>query len=418
MTESTAFEEFKSDLAERDLDGIDSEHTYTTLALVKLFNASGPHMNRWWIMTPVNWSCPCCKRTKAEIVRLNKNNYLTCQLHEHHDHMKDVVKGLFEKYSIQKDHIVADELSEKFAIKAAFSLSAYDNTVVCFDCNKADADAKKIVKAHKYFSFSPREIAEFIKPTSNQEHEIDPVLAQQVWQRAKPIFDMRMEFAERFAKIAAENQDWYQPSERTAKQIERLAKWHFERHGLHQFDRYEPERLLYNTVPFKGANSSWRLKDNPVFKKKPSTNELAHLIATRGKYWTRYEDDWFCPCCSRNKYDCVRPSKKNSWIFEVKTASLFATEEMNFDSNPDPMCVDCVDMALNFGREVLELSGKRSMIEYPSSIISLKELREIIIARPHSQHKFKNEVIDCILPGIVERVVEFCDGLAEQRNGC
>jgi hypothetical protein len=42
--------------------------------------------------------------------------------------MKDVVKELFEKYSIQKDHIVADGLSEKFAIKAAFSLSAYDNS--------------------------------------------------------------------------------------------------------------------------------------------------------------------------------------------------------------------------------------------------------------------------------------------------
>ncbi len=145
-------------------------------------------------------------------------------------------------------------------------------------------------------------------------------------------------------------------------------------------------RLLYNTVPFKGANSSWRLKDNPLLKKKPSTNEIAHLIATRGKYWNRYEDNWSCPCCSRNKYDCVRPSKKNSWIFEVKTASLFSIKDMDFDSNPVPMCVDCVDMALNFGREVLELSGKRSMIEYPSSFISLSELREIVIAKSHSQH--------------------------------
>lgn len=275
---------------------------------------------------------------------------------------------------------------------------------------------KKIVKAHKYFSFSPREIAEFVKPTPNQEHEIDPLLAQQVWERAKPIFEMRMEFAERFAKIAAENQDWYQPSERTARQIERLAKWHFERHGLHLFDRYEPERLLYNPVPFKGANSSWRLKANPIVKKKPSNNELVHLVATRGKYWTRYEADWFCPCCFRDKYDCVRPSKKNSWIFEVKTASLFSTKDMNFDSNPAPMCVDCVDMALNFGREVLELSGKRSMIHFPSSVLTISELREIVIARPHSQHKFKNEVIDRIIPEIVQRVIKFCDEVVDQSN--
>lgn len=85
---------------------------------------------------------------------------------------------------------------------------------------------------------------------------------------------------------------------------------------------------------------------------------------------------------------------------------------MNFDSNPAPMCVDCVDMALNFGREVLELSGKRSMIEYPSSVISLGELSGIVIARPHSQHKYKNDAIDRIIPGIVGRIIEFCDGLS------
>ncbi|CAA0185356.1 hypothetical protein AB571B5_01072 [Acinetobacter baumannii] len=85
---------------------------------------------------------------------------------------------------------------------------------------------------------------------------------------------------------------------------------------------------------------------------------------------------------------------------------------MNFDSNPAPMCVDCVDMALNFGREVLELSGMRSMIHFPSSVLTLKELREIVIARPHSQHKFKNEVIDRIIPDIVQRVIKFCDGLS------
>lgn len=412
MMELTAFEEFKASLAEKDLDGIDSEYTYSTLTLVEKFNASGAHLNKWWVMTPTDWFCPCCKRTKAEIVRLNKNEYLTCQLHEHHDHMKDVVKTLFEKYSTQRDQIVADELSEKFAIKAAFSLSAYDNTIICYDCNKADADAKKIVKAHKFFSFSPCEIAEFVKSSSNQEHVIDPLLAQQVWERAKLVFEIRMEFAERFAKIAAENKDWYQPSERTARQIERLAQLNFERNGLHQFDRFEPEKLLYNTVPFKGVNSSWRLKENPIIKKRPSANELAHLIATRGKYWTRYEDNWSCPCCLRNKYDCVRPSKKNSWIFEVKTASLFSIKEMNFDSNPAPMCVDCVDMALNFGREVLELSGKRSMIDFPSSVISFGELRKVVIARPHSQHNVKNEVINHIIPPIVERVIEFCDGLS------
>ncbi|HCE1882529.1 hypothetical protein [Vibrio parahaemolyticus] len=170
--------EFRESIKDKDLVGIDSEFTYSTRKLVRDFNADGAHLNKWWVMTPVGWQCPCCKRSKGEIVRLNKNNYLTCQLHEHHDHMKDVVKELFESFSIKQNIIVADELSEKFAVKTAFSLSAYDNTVVCFDCNKADADAKKIVNAHKSFSFSPKQISEFLIVTANKEHQIDVHKAQ------------------------------------------------------------------------------------------------------------------------------------------------------------------------------------------------------------------------------------------------
>ena len=131
--------EFRESLMDKDLKGLDSEFTYSTRRLVALFNAEGAHLNRWWVMTSVEWFCPCCKRTKRQIVRLNKNNYLTCQLHEHHDHMEEVVKTLFEKYAIARNQQIADELLERFAIKSAFSLSAYDKTIIYFDCNRDHA---------------------------------------------------------------------------------------------------------------------------------------------------------------------------------------------------------------------------------------------------------------------------------------
>lgn len=109
-------DEFRNSLSERDLKGLDSEFTYSTRKLVTLFNADGAHLNRWWVLTPVEWSCPCCRRSKSQIVRLNKNNYLTCQLHEHHDHMEEVVRTLFEKYSTSKKQQVADELSERLEV--------------------------------------------------------------------------------------------------------------------------------------------------------------------------------------------------------------------------------------------------------------------------------------------------------------
>ncbi len=388
-------------LGDKDLQGLDSEFTYSTRQLVKKFDANGAHLNKWWVMTPVEWECPCCLRKKTEIVRLNKNNYLICQLHEHHDHMKEVVKSLFEEFSTKKRTVVADELSEKFAVKTAFSLSAYDNTVVCFDCNKSDSDAKKIVGAHRYFSFSPKEIGEFILVHSNREHEIDEKAAREVWARVRPIFELRLDMASKFAHIAAEKNDWYQPSYRTAKQIERIAKYYFDFNGLLEIEKYEPERLLYNTEPFKGAHEAWRTKPIRQICKRPTEQEISHLNATRGKYWKRYDDKWTCPCCNRTKYECVRASKRNPWVLEIKSGALFVESKNKVDYRPDPMCADCLDSAISLGREVLKVSGEN--IEFPSSVVSLAELSCSVVARPHSKHVYKNTYIDGLMPDLVSR---------------
>lgn len=394
--------ELQASLHDRDLKGLDSEFTYSTRQLVQLFGADGAHLNKWWVMTPVEWSCPCCKRKKSEIVRINRNNYLICQLHEHHDHMKEVVKSLFEDFSTKRDKIVADEMSEKFAIKIAFSLSAYDNTVVCFDCNKADSDAKKVVGAHRYFSFSPKEISEFILVNPNVEHEIDENAAKDVWSRVKSIFEIRLEMAKKFAYIAADKNDWYQPSEKTAKQIERIAKFNFNLNGLLEIEKHEPERLLYNTEPFKGALDSWRRKaSHGGVIIKPTEKELSHLEATRGKYWKRYDGKWKCPCCNRTKYECVSPSRKNSWVLEIKSSALFIINENKVDYRPAPICRDCLDSAINLGREVMKVGC--ASVEFPSAVVSLMELSRSIVAKPHSKHTYENGYIDELMPVLVSR---------------
>lgn len=388
-------------LYDMDLSGLDSEYTYSTRALVSSFKADGAHLNRWWVMTPVTWKCPCCERSKAQIVRLNKHSYLTCQLHEHHDHMKDVVKALFEDFSTKQNIVVADELSEKFAIKTAFSLSAYDNTVICFDCNNADAMAKKIVNAHKYFSFSPKQISEFLIVNSNEDHKIDPAKAQEVWQEAEPVFKVRMEMAKTFALIAAEKKDWYQPSNPTARRIETVAKFHFERHGITRISKFEPERLLYNTELFKGENCSWRVKVNPEVRQRPNKKQLEHLASTRGKYWNRYDSDWTCPCCTRSKLICVRPSKKNPWVLEIKSAPMFVLTTSEVDHQADAVCADCLDTAINLGREVVKETSVD--IYFPSSVISVKELSEIIVVRSHSKHNHLNDRINKLMPVLIKR---------------
>ncbi len=275
-------QELKSHLAEYDLAGLDSEYSFRTKNLISEFGANGAHLNRWWAMTPVDWYCPSCRRRKEHIVRVNQHNYLICHLHEHHDHMKDIVKKRFETISTSKHIIVANELSERFAVKTAFSLSAYDNTIICSDCNEADKNAKLAIGAHIDFSFSPKEIGVLIIVKNNHEHEINTNKAKEIWLEAQESFDLRMNLANYLAEVAASNKNWYQPSRESSKKIKNAAKYWFRKHGLIDISN-EPEKLLYNSVVFQGKQDSWRKKTKSYENKVPIESEIKHLIATRGR---------------------------------------------------------------------------------------------------------------------------------------
>lgn len=65
------------------------------------------------------------------------------------------------------------------------------------------------------------------------------------------------------------------------------------------------------------------------------------------------------------------------------------------------MCADCVDSAINLGREIIKISNLHT--SFPSSVVTLEELSQFIIPRPHSMHAFHNHLIDKMLPSIIER---------------
>jgi hypothetical protein len=128
------------------LDGVMSP---LTRELVEAFQAGGVDMTFGWVCTPMDWTCPACGRGKHEIVRLNTNGDLMCRLVEHHDHMMDLVKDEFKRQcKLQKD-IVADEYAKRFAERSSPMISAYDNALICDDCNAADPKAKAAVGTHR-----------------------------------------------------------------------------------------------------------------------------------------------------------------------------------------------------------------------------------------------------------------------------
>jgi len=400
--------ELKIYLQEDKYPQFDAEYSKQTISLVKKFEAVGADLNKWWVLTKPTWTCQYCKREKSDIVRKNKHGYLICHLHEHHDHMKDYVKKLFEEISSTKEIVLADSLSEKFSIRTSFALAAYDNTVICIDCNEADAIAKKEVKTHRSFSYSPDEINKFIVVNKNDKHIIDSKKALEIWENNKEIFSKRLELARYLAEIAASNLNWYQPSDVTAKQTELHAKNLFRSLGIDEIKPHNTEQLLYNTVVIKGEHNSWRIKNKNLYTPvlKPTDGEVNHMKAMRKANWTEVDDNWLCPSCLRTKFECIRKSNNNSWFFLVRN-NVFMDFDSNNTVNSKFICNDCSVAASNLVQEAIK-NAEIGIIS-SRSYIKLEEVKSMILVQPHNQHRINNDIADQLLPIITKRILEDYD---------
>jgi len=375
-----------------NLEGIDSQFSKNTEELIFLHKAKGAHFNKWWVLTPTTWKCPACERQKSEIVRLNKHQDLSGTLHEHHDHMADLVKKRFEELSSKKSKVVADEFSEKFSIRLSFALASYDNTVVCSDCNDADTKAKALAKTHTDFSYSPDDIKQFIIVKNNTEHEINSEVAINIWNNQKDTFKLRMEFLNSIAAIAADNKNWYKPSKKTAKQTESLGKSYIKKYGLDKI-QYEPEKLLYKTYIYKGSRDKWRYTKEYKHSKLPTSGDIQHLSQTRGKHWNDIDDSWICPICERTKINCIQPSKKNPWVFLTVNKSFYDDSELEYN-NKKTICHECHRVSLHLHKEV-DINSEIDLAYY--GLITQEELKNCITSFKHNKHEIDNDYVNNLL---------------------
>jgi hypothetical protein len=200
--------------ARSPLPWLDGEASPETQAIAEAMGAVGFALNRWWVITPTWWSCPSCKRSKPEIARINHRGELMGEMHAHHDHVGDFLINRFHEVSGSRHDTVADGDSKLFLYRAVELVSAFDETVICADCNTADAKAKRMVGTHRDFSFSPQEISRFVKATPNRDHRIDEDTAWSIWQDSQPAFTTRLRFIERLVELAVCGGHWYQPVNR------------------------------------------------------------------------------------------------------------------------------------------------------------------------------------------------------------
>lgn len=137
--------------------------------------------------TPPDWHCPACRRTKAQIARLDKHSNFYCALHFHHDHLYE---GIVESLGLN-EFCVGEELASGIE-----SLVRFAPSFVCMDCNMADSRAARSLSVPKHFSFSPAEIGMFVQPSAGSNHTIDIEAARTAFGKVVGKFTAALEQAE------------------------------------------------------------------------------------------------------------------------------------------------------------------------------------------------------------------------------
>jgi rubredoxin len=387
----------------RHVDGVMSP---LTRRLLRDHGAVEVDMTEFWMMTSQDWCCPVCKRNKAEIVRKDKNGRLICRLVEHHDHMKDILGKRFSAISATlKGGVVADGAAERFAKRSSSMVSAYNNVVICQDCNNADASAKKAVGTPVDFSFSPGEIARFIIPSKNTSHGIDADMARQIWADAEETFKLRMKIADRIAYIAATNTHWFQEGSHRDQpegiKIDckiSLGLFYDGLDGLpYQILRGKKSEVLPNHA---GWRAKCPAKSGNVPTSVQTNGECDHVARVKDTYvWELVTEDWCCPVCNRKKREVIRLNKVKEWFFGIS--------RQNYRDLASPrkrsqyiICNDCGLVARDMGREAARTAGLSS--GSVSAWVTLEDISAVIKANPHTRHEIFADRAGVIVAKLVD----------------
>lgn len=393
-TESDLEREIQALWAQNPPEGLDGVWHPQTGRLQRELGANGLDLNNWWCLTPADWVCSACGRTKPEIAKKGSSGALICHLVEHHDHMDRYIRKRLGELVGGRANFVATADAEIFAKRSSPALEAFEPTIICEDCNNADALAKKKAGAHPDFSFTPSDIRAFVKASPNRPHQI---LAEQlafVWARRKAQLASRMELADKLCELASSNFHWYENADH-------------QHHSRAIRDRARfcvfilPPPINESVERFVGLSASktrgepniqgWRRNKRLKSLRPPNEQEVQWIKVTHPIY-ASLPEDWKCPWCQRNKVELIRPSKQFDWSFAVSDTPMLRDENL---SRISPLvCQDCRDVRAQLAKE-----AKAETVAVRPTDVSA-----VIYPQPNSQHALKEDsTIDVIVAEIVSR---------------
>lgn len=381
------------------IDGIDSPLSRKIKAYHKKDEFE---MNSHWIGSSQTWGCPCCERSKFQISRIGNKNQILAKLVIHHDHMREVLDAEFHAAFESAGTTVEQIDGQRLVERIGNAFAAYEEVLICEDCNNADTEAKKLVGAPRFYSFSIGQIRRFIQRGDHKPHRINASTAEAVWCEAQPAYELRMKLIRAVAHAAATDSHWYEPYARGADAIpvlgygqQRLAdsairKWV----SVESLGR----ALGPQTKQTERNLSRWRTV-LPKPGHPPPPNFLAMLRSDEGRAsaWDSVPDHWHCPICKRSKYETVYIADQGKIGFYLRS-----NPGRGLWAKADTICNHCDSVLMRLKLEISSLIGSTPSNSY--GFVSPEELTSIIIPRPHSPHSIRPAQAQSLVSGIVSRL--------------
>lgn len=339
-------------------------------------------MNRNWSGSDQGWVCPCCTRSKFQISRIGNKQQILAKLVVHHDHMADAMKQAFYAAFRQAGTPVEQVDGLSLVARMGSAFAAYEEVLICEDCNHADTEAKKIVSAPTFFSFSIRQISQFIGCDAHRPHTIDAMQVRTLWRQAEQGYRTRIALIEQVAKAAATDSHWYEPHPEGSNPVPVFGN---RRGADNTIKRWVDEEALFDALAPKGPAttrnlSRWREIPSKRGKSLPA-NFLAILRsdASSARAWDAIAPDWHCSVCQRAKVDTVYVSDNGKVMFMTKSTGNAPPEW----KSAHYICNHCFSTLMSIKLEI------SSYVEKPAdsySFISIAELASILRPRSVSPH--------------------------------
>lgn len=313
----------------------DGRWSSQTRWLLEQFGTDKLELNEAWAQTWTDWQCPCCLRRKAQIARLTEARVLLCQLDWHHDHLTDGASEAMRDRAlagIEGDLLVV----RKRACSAALPLIArFGRVLICNDCNAADAAMKARLgpDVPRAFSFSPEEIARFVKPAPHASHALDEDVGRALWPAALAQYGERMAFAASMGeRIAAGRHDHvihsYSDPARDYEDTRLLYRLAHEAGGVRNRPDGIGEAFLARSRSTAGRSTTGK-KRTTAKVRIPSDDEFRAIDEAQTRAsppWRNAGPTWQCPGCARSKFEILRLSNKGSWRAAIMLLNDFRPE--------------------------------------------------------------------------------------------